>query len=99
MYWLYLTRPRKKYQDFFEEQLDRKVVGKTPLKFRSQGTVSEGEDLVVIGHPTGLPTKIADGARVKSVSKKPKYSFSSSVLLINSFICLFFWSISWSSIF
>jgi len=32
--------------------------------------ISKGDELVVIGHPTGLPTKIADGAKVRSLQGK-----------------------------
>ncbi len=54
--------------DYAVIKLDRKVTGRAPLKFRTQGHASEGEDLVVIGHPTGLPTKIAAGAKVRSTN-------------------------------
>ncbi len=54
-------RPNK---DYALIELDRPVVGKTPLKFRRRGRVKKGTELVVIGHPSGLPTKIADGAKV-----------------------------------
>lgn len=49
-------------------QLDRKVEGRKPLQYRKTGKPSVGDELVVIGHPTGLPTKIADGASVRSVN-------------------------------
>jgi V8-like Glu-specific endopeptidase len=52
--------------DFAIVQVQQKT-DKRPLKFRSEGTVEVGADLVVIGHPTGLPTKIADGAKVRQV--------------------------------
>jgi V8-like Glu-specific endopeptidase len=51
--------------DYALIQLDRKVVGKTPLEYRRNGKIKRDEQLVVIGHPTGLPTKIADGAKVR----------------------------------
>lgn len=51
-------------------ELDRKVTDRQPAKFRREGKVSVGAKLVVIGHPTGLPTKIADGAQVRSLSGK-----------------------------
>lgn len=54
--------------DYAYVKLDRKVTNRRPLKFRTSGKVSVGDELVVIGHPTGLPTKIADGAKVRSVS-------------------------------
>src|SRR5690606_9114881 len=38
-----------------------------PLKFRKSGTTGLGAELVIIGHPLGLPLKIADSARVTSV--------------------------------
>jgi V8-like Glu-specific endopeptidase len=53
--------------DFALIELDRKVKGRTPLKFRTSGKPSVGDELVVIGHPSGLPTKIADGAQVKTL--------------------------------
>lgn len=51
--------------DYALIQLDRKVVGKTPLKVRTTGEVAKDTPLVVIGHPTGLPTKVAAGAWVR----------------------------------
>lgn len=54
--------------DFALIKLDRKVVGRNPLKFRTEGKIEEGDKIVVIGHPTGLPTKIADNAWVRDNS-------------------------------
>ncbi len=56
--------------DFALIQLDRKVTDRRVLSYRRKGKIKEGTNLVVIGHPTGLPTKIADGAYVKSLSGK-----------------------------
>lgn len=50
--------------DFALIQLDRKVKGRTPLKIRKHGSISRNDKLFVIGHPTGLPMKYADGAKV-----------------------------------
>ena len=47
-------------------RLDREVVGRQPLRIRRQGEVASGQSLVVIGHPTGLPAKIAGNAHVRS---------------------------------
>lgn len=55
--------------DFALIQLDRKVTDRRVLTYRESGRISKGDKLVVIGHPSGLPTKIADGASVKSLSK------------------------------
>ena len=46
-------------------QLDRPVVGRTPVPFRTSGKIGSTEKLFVIGHPCGLPQKFADGAEVK----------------------------------
>jgi V8-like Glu-specific endopeptidase len=51
-------------------ELDRKVNDRRPLSFRRSGKIRKDAPLVVIGHPTGLPTKIADGANVRSLDKK-----------------------------
>ena len=56
--------------DFALIQLDRKVTDRRILDYRRKGRISKGENLVVIGHPSGLPTKIADGAYVKSLKNK-----------------------------
>lgn len=57
-------------KDFAVIELDRDVVGHQPLKVRRSGTVAVGDELVVIGHPSGLPTKIADGATVRSIQSE-----------------------------
>src|SRR5690606_9471012 len=46
-------------------ELDRPILNRRPLKFRKAGTVGVGEKIVIIGHPSGLPLKIAGGAEVK----------------------------------
>jgi V8-like Glu-specific endopeptidase len=55
--------------DYALIELDRRVADRAPLKFRRSGTIQEGAPLVVIGHPSGLPTKIADGAWVRSLAE------------------------------
>lgn len=51
--------------DFAIIQLDRPVTGHTPVAVRKTGIVAAGAPLVVIGYPSGLPLKIADGAKVR----------------------------------
>lgn len=46
-------------------RLSSEVVDRGPLKFRTEGKVEDLTHLVVIGHPTGLPTKVAAGAWVR----------------------------------
>jgi V8-like Glu-specific endopeptidase len=55
--------------DYAVIELERVVEDREPLKLRSEGAPQVGDSLVVIGHPSGLPTKISDGASVRSVSE------------------------------
>ena len=54
--------------DYAVIKLDRKVLNHTPVMLRRQGVPAAGVDLTVIGHPVGLPTKVAGGAQVRSVN-------------------------------
>lgn len=57
--------------DYAVIELDRPVSGsRTPLKLRTQGNLTVGTPLTVIGHPSGLPTKIAGGASVRDIRKE-----------------------------
>lgn len=58
--------------DYAVIELDRVVTGREPLNYRSSGIVEKGAELTVIGHPAGLPTKIAGGASVRN-SDLPAY--------------------------
>lgn len=54
--------------DFAVIKLDRKVSNHAVLRLRASGEASVGDPLVVIGHPTGLPTKITTGGKVRSIA-------------------------------
>lgn len=41
--------------------LDRRVARHKPLKLNRTGAIANGTKLVMIGHPSGLPTKVAGG--------------------------------------
>jgi V8-like Glu-specific endopeptidase len=56
--------------DFAVLELDRPVNGVVPLKTRKSGKIKKGESLVVLGHPSGLPLKIAGGASVRDIKDK-----------------------------
>ena len=56
--------------DYALIELDKAVTVARPAKFRTSGKPSVGDKIVVIGHPTGLPTKIADGAQVRDLKSK-----------------------------
>lgn len=64
------TLDRGTQNDYALVKLDRVATGHTPLKFRTSGKVAHNTDLVVIGHPSGLPSKIADGANVRTNTNK-----------------------------
>jgi len=50
--------------DYAIIKLSRKVTGRTPLRFRSNGKVSSSASVMVIGHPSGLPMKVSDRAKI-----------------------------------
>lgn len=52
-------------EDYAVVELDRAVTDRKPLVIRRSGTLSPGTPVLVIGNPSGLPTKIADGANVR----------------------------------
>ena len=60
--------------DFSIIKLDRRVVDREPLKFRSTGKIANNAALVVIGHPTGLPTKISAGGKVTYNKESTRFS-------------------------
>lgn len=57
---------RSTQDDFALIRLDRKVTDRTPLTVRTEGKIEDNTSIVVIGHPTGLPTKVAAGANVRN---------------------------------
>ncbi len=56
--------------DYAVIKLNRKATDRRPLSFRKRGKPTSGTPIAVIGHPTGLPTKIADGAKIRSLEGK-----------------------------
>ncbi len=56
--------------DYALIRLDRKVSGRRPLGINRTGNLKEGSKVLVIGHPIGLPLKIAGSAAVRYVSPR-----------------------------
>ena len=54
-------------EDFAVVKLDRAVTQVQPLAFRQSGALALDDALTVIGHPTGLPLKVAGGATVRTM--------------------------------
>lgn len=52
--------------DYAMIRLDRQVLDRAPLEIRQSGKIADGAALVLLGHPKGLPMKIAAGANVRS---------------------------------
>jgi V8-like Glu-specific endopeptidase len=61
-------------KDFTVIKLDRPVEGRSPLTYRTTGTISNTQSLVVIGHSSLLPTKIADGGKITHNSDPTRFS-------------------------
>lgn len=55
-----------KNEDFAIIRLDRPVVGRKPVNIAKE--IKVGTPVVMIGHPSGLPQKVTDNAKIKSVS-------------------------------
>ncbi|WP_437955622.1 serine protease [Sorangium sp. So ce119] len=62
--------------DYAVVRLDRPVVGRKPLPLRRAGKVEDDEELILIGNPLGLPTKIA--ARGRVLDNAPALFFKAS---------------------
>ncbi len=57
--------------DFAIIQLDRDVTDRTPLtlaKGRMQNEITDGTQIMMIGHPSGLPTKVDPDKKVRSAA-------------------------------
>ena len=63
--------------DFALIRLDRKVTGRKPLAIHKKAKPANGDRLFVIGHPVGLPLKVAGNAKVRDAS--PKYFFKADL--------------------
>lgn len=65
-------------QDYALVELDRNVEGRTPLKINTRDDLKVGAKLLVIGHPAGLPTKVAAGSNVR-VFKESRSFFKANL--------------------
>ena len=59
--------------DYAIIELDRPVVGRTPLTLSNNRKLKPKKGVLVIGHPSGLPTKITDEAKVRVVRTSEGY--------------------------
>lgn len=61
-----VAREKTANQDYALVRLDRKVRGHRVLSLAKKD-VNVGDDIYVVGHPSGLPTKVSGGAQVRSL--------------------------------
>lgn len=57
-------------EDFAVIQLDRPVTDRTPLKLSTNSALSTRDEVLVIGHPSGLPTKITDSGKIRRIDRE-----------------------------
>ncbi len=65
---LLISKRELKGADFSLVKLDRPVLNRRPLTMRSSGQIQMNDTLMVIGHPTGLPTKISEHGKVRLIN-------------------------------
>lgn len=63
--------------DYAVIKLKKKVEGREPLEYRKSGKIADDAELMVIGNPYGLTTKVATGATV--IDNSDEYFFSSDL--------------------
>jgi V8-like Glu-specific endopeptidase len=68
-----------KIKDYTLIRLDKKVLDRTPLEYRTKGKAKIGDPLIVIGHPSGLPLKISNGAKVSRMNWRELSIFFSTL--------------------
>ncbi len=75
--------------DYAVIRLNRKVLDRTPLNVRRSGSLQRGDQVMLIGHPMGLPSKIADGGFVQSAGERivatvDAFAANSGSVILNS---------------
>jgi subtilisin-like proprotein convertase family protein len=63
-----VSQVRSSGYDYALVEIERPVTDRAPLSFSAKAVLSQGEPLTVIGHPSGLPTKIASGGRIRQIT-------------------------------
>lgn len=58
-------------EDWALVRVDRTVNGRDPLQIRKSGRIPDGASVFVMGHPSGLPLKFADGSEIRDNSPEP----------------------------
>jgi hypothetical protein len=66
-------------EDWAIFKVDRPVAGRAPLVVRNTGTPNAGGSLLLVGHPDGLPMKLAAGGQAKGDPSSHLINWGSSV--------------------
>ncbi|WP_413287432.1 trypsin-like serine peptidase [Bdellovibrio sp. HCB337] len=64
-----IERAQTGSEDYALVRLDRPVRGHRPLTL-ARSSVKPGDNLIVVGHPSGIPTKVTDNGIVRSVKSQ-----------------------------
>lgn len=70
--------------DYAVLKLDHPILDRAPLKFRLSGKPADDAVFTVIGHPTGLPTKITSNAEMRDNSHETYFRTNSDTFGGNS---------------
>ncbi len=70
--------------DYAILRLERHVLGRAPLKFRKNGRITDDALLTVIGHPSGVPTKISSKGLMRDNKNENFFVISSDTYSGNS---------------
>jgi subtilisin-like proprotein convertase family protein len=62
--------------DFAVIKLDRKVLDREPLLYRTEGQISLNDQVAAIGNPLGIPTKITNEGFIRDVNHKTYFTVS-----------------------
>lgn len=60
--------------DYAVVELTKEVTDREALNFRTSGKIANGDEILVIGHPSGLPTKVAGDAYVRDNNASKYFS-------------------------
>lgn len=66
---VHVTFSNRLKQDWAVIELDREVKDRKPLVLSERGKPMKGDPMFILGHPSGLPLKVAEDATVRSLGK------------------------------
>lgn len=70
--------------DYLVLKLSKPAIGRTPLKIRTEGYISNNEKVFTMGYPKGLPLKVTAPAPIINNSEESRFTTAVSTLKGNS---------------